>query len=166
MKTISPHPLRLVTARDRQQPRHAREMMMKGRVETGDLRQIGKTVMKRLGQQNLLRQMLRIKRSKRPKLRHHFRRDPLRRAILRSAMHHAMSHRGQWMTPAAFVGPIHQGSHRRLVIRRLDRSREGISLVQSLRMPGGIRQSNSLNPSSQDPFERARNIEQRKLDAR
>ena len=51
--------------------------------------------MKRLGQQNLLRQMLGIERTEPVQLLDHLRGDPLRLAILRPAMHHAMSHGGQ-----------------------------------------------------------------------
>jgi hypothetical protein len=60
MKPVPAHPLRFVAARDWQQPRHARQVMVKRRVETRHLGQLRKSAMKRLGQQDLLRQMLRI----------------------------------------------------------------------------------------------------------
>ena len=118
VKPIAPHPLRLVAARDRQQSRHARQVVVKSRVETRYLRQVGKSAVKRLGQQDLLRQMLRIEWAEPVQLLNHFRRDSLRLAILRPAMHHAMSHRGQCITPDAFLDPIHQSAHRHRVIRR------------------------------------------------
>ena len=74
--------------------------------------------MKRLGQQDLLRQMLRIEGTEPVKLLDHFRGDSLRLAILRSAMHHAMPNRGQCITPDTFLDPIHQSAHRHRVIRR------------------------------------------------
>jgi hypothetical protein len=41
MKPIPPHPFRFVAARDRQQARHARQVMMKGRVEARYLGHVG-----------------------------------------------------------------------------------------------------------------------------
>ncbi len=63
VKTVPPHPLCLVPTRDRQQLRHARQVVVKGSVETCHLGQVGKPVMKRLGQQDLLRQMLGIEKA-------------------------------------------------------------------------------------------------------
>ena len=60
VKPVPPHPLRFVAARDRQQPGHARQVMVKSRVETRHLGQVGKSALKRLDQQDLLRQMLGI----------------------------------------------------------------------------------------------------------
>ncbi len=74
--------------------------------------------MKRLGQQDLLGQMLGIEGTEPVQLLDHFRRDPLRLAVLRPAMHHAMPHRGQCITLGAFLDPIHQSAHRHRVIRR------------------------------------------------
>ena len=62
VKPVPPHPLCFVAARDRQQPGHARQVMVKSRVETRHLGQVRKSAMKRLGQQDLLRQMLGIER--------------------------------------------------------------------------------------------------------
>jgi len=74
--------------------------------------------MKRLGQQDLFRQMLRIEWTKPLQLINHFRSDSLGLAILWPAMHHTMPHRGQCITPAAFLDPIHQSAYRHRVIRR------------------------------------------------
>ncbi len=60
VKAIPPHAERLVAARNRQHLRDPRQVMVKGRVEARHLGQIGKSALKRLGQQNLLRQMLGI----------------------------------------------------------------------------------------------------------
>ena len=72
VKPVPPNPLRFVAARDRQQPGHTRQVMVKRRVETCHLGQIGKSAMKRLGQQDLLRQMLRIEWTKSVQLLNHF----------------------------------------------------------------------------------------------
>ncbi len=122
--------------------------------------------MKRLGQQDLLRQMLRIEWTEPVQLLNHFRSDSLRLAILRPAMHHAMPHRGQCITPAAFLDPIHQSAHRHRVIRRRHRPRKVVRLVQAFHPQGGLRQSNPLNPALQNPSERVTGLEQRELDAR
>ena len=73
VKAVPPHALRLVAARDRQHPRHARQVMVKRRVEARHLRQVGKAVVKRLGQQDLLRQMLGIEWAEPTQLRDHLR---------------------------------------------------------------------------------------------
>ena len=92
--------------------------MVKTCVETRDLGQVRKSAMKRLGQQDLLRQMLRIEWTEPVQLLNHFRSDSLGLAILRPAMDHAMPHRVQCITPVVFLDPIHQSAHRRRVIRR------------------------------------------------
>ena len=94
MKPIPPHPLRFVAPRDWQELRHARHIMVKSRVETRYLGQIGKSAMKRLGQQNLLRHMVRIEWTEAAQFLNHFRSDSLRLVILRTAIHHAMPNRG------------------------------------------------------------------------
>ena len=166
VKPVPPHALRFVAARDRQQLGHARQVMVKSRVETRHLGQVRKSAMKRLGQQDLLRQMLRIEWTEPVQLLNHFRSDSLRLAILRPAMHHAMSHRGQCITPDAFLDPIHQSAHRHRVIRRRHRPRKVVRLVQAFHPQGGLRQSNPLNPALQNPSERVTGLEQRELDAR
>ena len=64
VKPIPAHALRLIAARDRQHLRHARQVVVKGRIETRHLHQIGKPAMKCLGQQDLFRQMFGIERLK------------------------------------------------------------------------------------------------------
>ena len=61
--------------------------------------------MKRLGQQDLLRQMLRIEWAEPVQFLNHFRSDSLRLAILRPAMHGAMPGRSHCVMPAAFLDP-------------------------------------------------------------
>ena len=166
VKPIAPHPLRFIAARDRQQPGHARQVMVKSRVETRHLGQVGKPAMKRLGQQDLLRQMLGIEGAEPVQLLNHFRGDALRLAVLRPAMHHAMPHRGQGFTPAAFLDPIHQSAHRRRVIRRRHRARKVVRQVRALHPQGGLRQPIRSIGALQDPSERGAGLEQRELDAR
>jgi hypothetical protein len=60
VKPVAPHTLRFVAARDRQHPGHARQVMVKSRVKTRHLGQVGKSALKRFDQQDLLRHMLRI----------------------------------------------------------------------------------------------------------
>ena len=92
--------------------------MVKGCVETRHLGQARKPAMKRLGEQDLLRQVLRIEWTEPAQLLNHFCSDSLRLTILGPAMHHAMSYRGQCIPPAAFLDPIHQNAHCHRVIRR------------------------------------------------
>jgi len=87
--------------------------------------------MKRLGQQDLLRQMLWIEWTEPVQLLNHVRRDALRLTILRPAMHHAMPHRGQRAAIAAFVDPIHQHLNRHRVIRCIHFPRKAFSFVQA-----------------------------------
>ena len=94
--------------------------MVKSRVETRHLRQIRKSAMKRLGQQDLFRHMVRIKWTELLQIGDHFRSNSLRFVILRPAMHHAMPDRGQRVAPAALLDPIHQKAHSYRVIWRLD----------------------------------------------
>ena len=101
------HEPALITKEMVQELRHARHIMVKSRVETRYLGQIGKSAMKRLGQQNLLRHMVRIEWTEATQLLNHFRSDSLRLVILRAAIHHAMPNRDQCVTPAAFLDPIH-----------------------------------------------------------
>ena len=72
VKAVPPHPLRFVAARDRQQPGHARQVMVKRRVETRHLRQVWKAPVERLGQQDFLGQMFRIKGREPAQLLDHF----------------------------------------------------------------------------------------------
>ena len=121
--------------------------------------------MKRFGQQDLLRQMLRVEWTEPVQLLDHFSSDSLWLAILRPAMHHAMSYRSQCITSAAFLDPIHQSAHRRRVIRRRHWPREVVRLVQAFHPQGGLRLSNPLNPALQNPPERVTGLEQRELNA-
>jgi len=118
VKPVPPHSLRFVAARDRQQTGNGWQVLVKSRIETRHLRQFRKAPMKRLGQQNLLGQMLRIEWGHLTQILDHSPGDQLRVRVLRSAMHHAMPHRGQCITPEPFLDPIHQSAHRRRVVRR------------------------------------------------
>ena len=77
---------------------------------------MGKAALKRLRQEDFLRQMLRIEWIEIVKFLDHWRGDPLRLAILRAAMHYAMSHGSQCIT--TFFNPIHENAHCDRVIRR------------------------------------------------
>ena len=165
MKPVPPHALCLIAARDRQQLRHPGQIVVKRGVETGHLGQVGKPVMKRLCQQYLLRQMLGIKWIKPMQFRNHFRGDSLRLAILRPAMHYAMSHGGQAISRRSSIQSM-RTAHRGRVVRRRHRAREVIRLVDSFRMPCGIRQADPLNPARQNALERFPGLEQGELDAR
>ena len=76
--------------------------------------------MKRLGQQNFLRQMFRVERAELMQFLNHLRRDPLRLPILWPAMHDAMADRRQFAALNSFLDPIHQHIHRRRVVRHSD----------------------------------------------
>jgi hypothetical protein len=122
--------------------------------------------MKRLGQQDLLRQMLRIEWTEPSQVLDHFRSEPCGLAVLRPAMHHAMPHGRQASTPAAFLDPIHQNTHRHRVIRRRHSARDVVCLVPAFHAQSGARQSNPLNPALQNASQRVTRLEQRELDAR
>jgi len=139
---------------------------VKRRVEAGHLGQMGKSPVKRLGQQDLLWQMFGIEGTEPAQFLHHFRRDSQRRAVLRATMDHAVPHRSQSGAPASFLDPIHQGAHRHRVIRRLHRPQKVVRLVQALYPQGGLRQPNPFDRALQNPPERIAGLEQRELDAR
>jgi len=80
---------------------------MKSRVETRHLGQIGKSGMKRLDQQDFLRQMFRIERAESAQFLNHIYSDSLWLAIKGSTMNYAMPHRRQCIAPAAFLDPVH-----------------------------------------------------------
>ena len=60
MESVPAHTLRCVPPGDRQHLGYARQVMVKSGVETRYLGQVRKSAMKRLGQQDLLRQIVRI----------------------------------------------------------------------------------------------------------
>ena len=62
MKTVAPHTLLFVAARDRHYLCHAGKVVVKSRVETRHLGQVRKPVMERLSQLDLLRQVLGVER--------------------------------------------------------------------------------------------------------
>ena len=165
VESVPPHALRLVAARDRQQLGHARQVMVKRGVEARHLGQVGKPPMKRLDQQDLLRQMLGVEGTELVQLLDHFRGDSLRLAILRPAVHHAMPDRGQCIAPGAFVDPVHQSAHRRRVVRRRHGPRK-VPPGPALHPQGGVRQSNPLDLAVQIRRKRVTSLEQRELDAR
>ena len=63
METVALHPLRIVAARDREQPGHPRYGAVKRRVKTGHLGQFRMTLAERLDQFDLAGQMIRIVRA-------------------------------------------------------------------------------------------------------
>ena len=166
MKPVPPHALRLVSARNRQQLGHTRQVMVKSGVKTRHLRQVRKSAMKRFGQQDLFRQMLRIEWTKPVQLLDHFRSDSLPLGVFRPPMHHTMSYRGQRVTPDAMLDPIHQRAHRHSVVWRRHRPRNVVRLVHAFHSQGGLRQSNPLNPALQNSSERVAGLKHRELDAR
>src|SRR5574338_367103 len=85
-------------------------------VETSNLRQTGKAPMERLGEQDFLRQMLRIKRREPMQFRYHLGSDALMLDKIRTAMHHAMAHASQSSRRDSFLDPIHEQVHRRRMI--------------------------------------------------
>jgi hypothetical protein len=109
--------------------------------------------MKRLRQLDFFRKVLRIEWFELTQLLNHFFGDQCRLAILRSAMHHAMPHRGQRITPAVLLDPIHQGADGRHVVRRGNLPREGFHLAEAIHAQGRLRQSNPLNSALQNPSE-------------
>ena len=123
--------------------------------------------MKRLGQQNLFRQVIRIEWTEAAQFFDHFRGDSLRLAILRPAMHYTMSYGGQ-CHPARGV-PRSKPSERPL--RPCDRApspaaRNCPPWFRPFTRKVALRQSDPFNRTLQNPFERVTGLEQRELDAR
>ena len=113
MKAVPAHPLRFVAARDGQQLRHARQVMVKSSVETSHLRQLREAAMKGLCQENLLGQVFGIEGGERAQFRDHFPGDQLRVAVLRVPHAPRDAHRGQGNLPHAGFDPIHERAHGR-----------------------------------------------------
>ena len=166
VEPIPPNALRLVAARDRQQSGDARHGAGETPCRNTPPEAGQESAMKRLDQHDLLRQMLRIEWTEPVQLLDHFRGDLLRLAIFRAAMHHAMPHRGQCVTPAVFLDPLHQSADCRRVIRRRHRPRKIVRRVRALHPQGGLRPPDPLKFAPQNPSERLTGLEQRELDAR
>ena len=166
VKPVPPHPLRFVAARDWQHLGHARQVMVKSRVETRHLGQVRKAPMKRFGQQDLLRQMLRIEGTEPVQLLDHFHRDALGLAIFRPAVHDAMPHRRKCTMPAAFFDTLDQRVHRRGEIGRRHWPRKVVARVQAFHPQRSPRLPDPVNPAPQNPAERIIGLKQRELDAR
>ena len=122
--------------------------------------------MKRLGQQDLLRQMLGIEWTEPAQLLHHFGCDSLGLAIFRAAMHDAMPHRRKCIMPAAFLDTIDQRAHRGVEIRRRHGPRKVVARVQAFHPQRSPRLPDPVNPAPQNPSERFTGLKQRELDAR
>jgi len=120
-------------------------------IKTSNLRQAGKPPMKRLGQQNFLRQMLGVERFELMQFRHQLRRDALRFAVFRSAMHHPMPHGGQLAAADSFPEPIHQHAHSRGVVGCNYRPGEVVGGVRTFHQERRCGQSNALNPAGENP---------------
>src|SRR5512141_2109343 len=95
MKPIAVNSLCIIPAGNRQETGHAGHVPMERRIKTSYLRQIGKPAMKRLGQLDLFRQVLRIERLELMQLLNQLPGDALWFAVLRAAMHYAMPYCGQ-----------------------------------------------------------------------
>jgi len=122
--------------------------------------------MKRLGQQDLLRQMLRIEWAEPVQFLNHFRSDSLRLAILRPAMHDAMPGRSHCVMPAAFLDPQSIRMPTASVWSGAVTDREKLSawfkpFTRKVASGSPIRSIALQNPS-----ERVSGLEQRELDAR
>lgn len=166
MKAVASHPLPFVAARDRQQARHTRQVMMKSGVEARHLRKVGESVLNCLGQQDLLRQVRWSEWAETVQFLKHLWRDAQWFAVHRPTMHHPVPNGGQCIMPTAVLNPIHQYTHRDRMIRRLDRTCQVVCRSQPLHPKVGLWQSNPLDPALQYPSERVTGFEQRELDAR
>jgi hypothetical protein len=166
VEAITANALRLVVAWNRQQCGDPRHGAVKRGVKTRHLSQGRVAFAERLYQFDLERQMLRIEGTEPVQLLDHFRGDLLRLAIFRAAMHHAVPHRGQCVTPAVFFDPLHQGADCRRMIRRRHRPRKIVRRVRALHPQGGLRQPDPLKFATQNLSERHTDLEQRELDAR
>ena len=138
---------------------------MKRGVETSHLRNVGESPMKSFGQQNLLRQMLRIKRAELAQFFNHGRSDSLGLPILWPAMHDPMTDRRQSRSLDFILDPIHKNGHRRCVIFGHDFAGGALGLVGGFDREISLRLSYSFNFTFQNPPQRSGRFEQCEFDA-
>ncbi len=166
MKAVALHAPGIIAPGNRQQTGHARHVVMKGGVETRELRQGGKAPMKGFRQKNLFRQMFGIERAELMQFRDHFRSNGLRLPISGTAVDHAMADCGQFTALNPVANPVHQHIHGRCVIRRNDWARKIIGIVWSFYREAAVRSSDAFNPACQDSWQPVPGLKQGKFDAR
>src|SRR5438067_839145 len=108
VKAVSLNALGLVAARNRKQLRHARQCAVKRRVETGDLRYLGKLRGKHFHQRDGGREMVRGKRTDAPKFLKHGLIHAERIAITRTAMHNTMADGADRLDAVCFLQQLNQ----------------------------------------------------------
>jgi hypothetical protein len=166
MESIAPHALRLITSRDRQDLGHARQIMVKIGIETGDLRRLGKLTLERLYQRDLFRQMLWIEQSERSEFLYHFRSDALRFIEPRTAMHHAMPYGGELKATSLVLDAFDENADRCRVVRRCHGLRNLGRFARAANTQSRARKSNLIDRSVENPGQRFPRLEERELYAR
>ena len=111
--------------------------------------------MKRLGQEDLLRQMLGVERAEAVQLLEHRCRDSLRLDVLWPAMHDAVPHGGQRVVPRMLFDPVHERAHGHGVVGPRHRARTRADVLQALCAERGFRCPDPVNRSLQDARERS-----------
>ena len=108
VKAVAAQALVGVAPRQRQQLRHARQIMMKRGVEAGDLRQSGEALRERFRELQFLRQVLGIERTQFLQRLNHRGVEPLRCAVLGSAVHDAVRNGIDMRTFGLRLDELHQ----------------------------------------------------------
>src|ERR1043166_9144712 len=136
-------------------------MMMESGVEARDLRQLRETVVKRLDQANLFRQMFRIERAELMQLFDQIRRDALRLPILWPAMNDAMANARQRAAFNSCIYPIHQQIHRRGGIGRGNTFVKTVRWIRALYLEGAFAKTDALDSSQENTPRNVGGFEQR-----
>ena len=92
VEAVATYALRLVAPRNRQKPGHARQVVMKRRIEAGDLRQLRKALFEGLDQPQLFREVLWVDGGQLRKFLAERLRDASWLCAETPAVHHAMAH--------------------------------------------------------------------------
>ena len=145
MKPVPPHSLCFIAARDRHKPCHAGHTVVKCRIETSDLKQVWKSILKCLNEFYFFRQMLGIKWAEPMKFFNHTRCNSRRLAIVRTTMHNAVPDRRYCFAVGLLLKPIHENAYRSRMVRYLHTARKIVSHSQTFDVQRGVTLPNALD---------------------
>ena len=164
MKPIAPDSHCIETTRDRQEPRHARQGVVKRGVKAGHLRQVRVTPLECFDQLNRARQMIGIVRTELAKFFQQCRRNTLGLSML-----HAVDHAVTYGPDLREIDLLRQPVDQKIGCRSGASSVDGVA---ALLIPGRIAESqlspgcaDAVNFSCQDSKHGRAGLIQRKLDA-
>ena len=165
VKAVSLNALGLVAARNRKQLRHARQGAVKRRVETGDLRHLGKLRSADLHQLDAGREMVRGKRTDAPQFLKHRLIHAERIAITRAAMHNAMADGADGLDADFFLQQLNQQWDAGNVIGCINHAVVALVREDVGKCQFGVGQSDSVELSDQNLRERFAHVEEREAKA-